>query len=653
MEAGEGNRAEGLLREVQALRTQVAELKRAAARHEETDMVSIAEREELLREVERVAHLGTWMWDLGSNRVSWSDELYRILGLEPESVPASVEGYYQALHPEDRVRAEDSLRSSVQEGVLPPFEGRLIRPDGSIRHTISWSSSIFDAEGNLCRLVGAVLDRTESLEVEAQLRRALELLEEAQRLARLGNYWHVPETGTAEWSPEFRRILGIPPGEEATAKGFFDRVVPEDVPAFAKVYETLRVKPQRGVVEGRIRRPDGEIRHIRATTEAFRAPSGLIELRGAIQDTTEEVRLREELTQAQKMEAVGRLSAGIAHDFNNLLTVISGNLELLELRTGSVNEIVDSLRALDSAKQLTSRLLAFGRKARLSLVVMRPNELVRSTLTLLRRLVGDQIQLETDLAPGLPCVEADALELERALVNLVINARDVMGEGGIVRITSAWRKDGAYGWVEIGVQDQGPGISESDRPHIFEPFFTTRRESGGTGLGLATVLGTAEQHGGTVRFETNLDGGSTFTIVLPALEGRAPEVQALSSRRPGEEGARLRVLVIDDEPKVAEVTCRMLEMQGHEVVVTTTPEDALSAWSSAGGAFDLVISDISMPKMRGPALVQRLAEGGTVPRVLFITGYSDEETDATRGYPILSKPFSAAALKRAVEDAVG
>jgi CheY-like chemotaxis protein len=377
-----------------------------------------------------------------------------------------------------------------------------------------------------------------------------------------------------------------------------------------------------------------------------------MELRGTMLDITDQVRMREELAHAQKMEAVGRLAGGIAHDFNNLLTVITANLELLADRIGPAPELDDSHRALSSAASLTRRLLAFGRKAQLSLKVVEPNELVRSMMALMHRLVGDEVQLRTELSLGLPRVHVDPLEIERALVNLVVNARDAMPEGGVVRIgTGIERADGALR-VRFWVADEGQGIDEADRAHIFEPFFTTRGDTGGTGLGLATVLGTAEQHGGTVRVEPRQGGGSIFTIVLPAVESAAePETRDAGARERASEPRALRLLVIDDEPMVADVTRRMLKSRGHSVWVATTPGEVLSLWAERGASIDLVICDVAMAQLRGPELIARLSETGVPPRVLFITGYSEEAVHSELQHPVLSKPFTASALLRAIGDA--
>ncbi|HEX2732523.1 MAG TPA: ATP-binding protein [Polyangiaceae bacterium] len=652
-----GAESETLLREVLELRARVSDLEGAAARHEGGFGISLAEREELLGEAERVIHLGTWVWDLQSDRVYWSDELFRIFGLAPGSIIPSTQAFAERIHPDDLARAEQVMHQAFKDGVFPLLDYRIVCVDGSVREATIYGSCVFDAQGKPRRAVGAVLDRTGSLATEADLRRTLMLLEEAQRLARLGSWRFDPQSGQTEWSLQFRRVAGLPLDTEPNVEAFLQCIHPGDRAQFIARYQQEMANPSGGELDGRLLDPSGEVRHFRLRGELARGANGAPELRGTLQDISDQVRLQEQLAHSRKMEAVGRLAAGIAHDFNNLLTVVGGNLELLSSDVGSCPELEDALRAVESASNLTRRLLAFGRKAQLSLSVVEPNQLVESTLTLMQRLVGDQVQLETELAQGLPLIRVDALEIERALVNLVVNARDVSAPGSTVKLETRASRSADGEWVEITVSDAGPGIKDADLPHIFEPFYTTR--AGGTGLGLATVLGTAEQHGGTVRVSTESRVGSRFTIVLPAAK---PETQREPASSPSASRPisirTLEILVIDDEPMVAEATRRLLASRGHRLRVATSASDALGIWAKHGAEIELVICDVVMPQMRGPELITRLAAerlerwSSTPPRVLFMSGYNEEATHAGLGKQVLAKPFTLSALEAAIEAAM-
>ncbi|MBO6934391.1 MAG: PAS domain-containing protein [Deltaproteobacteria bacterium] len=645
-----------LRREVEALRVRVADLQRAAARHQTVapEATILAAQEELLREAERIAHVGTWTWEPPTGVVTWSDEMYRILGVDPDEVTPSVEAFYARVHPEDLPRAQENKDTSLRDGVLPLTDLRLIRPDGTVRHTTTSSILLFDDDGVVRRIVGGVLDRTDALAAEAKLRRTLHQLEEAQRFAKLGSWRFDPTTGEVEWSAGLRRIFGIAADAPADVETFRGLMLPEYRDRWLLDGQEGDTALQGGELEMPLQRPDGEIRHVRIESFVVPRADGGHELRGTILDITDDVKLRQELARSQKMEAVGRLAGGIAHDFNNLLQVIGTSMHLLEKKVGARQELEDSRRALDSASGLTRRLLALGRKARLKLVRVEPNELLEGTVDLMRRLVGDEIDLELELAPDLPDISVDPVEIERAVVNLVVNARDAMPGGGVVTVRTEAATLGDSPAVALSVTDQGGGIAEEDLPRLFEPFFTTRGEVGGTGLGLATVLGTAEQHGGTVRVQSDEGRGSTFVIVLPALPARvaerreeAPAPVTTSAPR------RYRVLVVDDDPAVATVTEMLLTHLGHDAQMTTDPEEVLERWQNFGKTYDLVLCDVAMGSVRGPELVARMAEVGPPPRVLYMTGYSREAAEAKLDGAFVTKPFTVPALEAALESVMG
>lgn len=391
----------------------------------------------------------------------------------------------------------------------------------------------------------------------------------------------------------------------------------------------------------------------------------VLALEGFITDSTRQKALEEELRQAQKMDAVGRLAAGIAHDFNNLLTAMKGTaaLMLMDLRED------DPLRedalvigeAADRAGALTRQLLAFGRGGHVvKSEILDLNGVVADTSRLLRRLIPSGIELSTVLDPDLAPVRADAGQLEQVLVNLLVNARDAMPEGGTVIVETlnvqveAWPAGWATGlepgdYVMLVVHDTGTGIDEATQERIFEPFFTTTEVGAGTGLGLSIVYGIMKQCGGTVRLFSVPGTGTTVRLLFPRAdaEGRADFVVSPAVPLRGWSGT---VLLADDEPTVRRATRRMLERAGFEVIDAPNGEAALRLARAHPGRIDLLVTDVTMPLMGGAELAGHLARERPGTPVLFVSGYSQENAfprGATDGR-FLYKPFTLVALMQAV-----
>ena len=647
-----------LRREVQTLRQRVAELQRRTARHRDGDEardqagveVAVSAREELLVEAERIAHVGSWIWDVESNGVFWSDEMFRIMGYDPERDKAGVEAFFARVHPDDQARVREALAQAVDSGVPPQMDIRILLPDGSLRYLIANASMLFDDTGKLRRQVGTMLDLTQERRLNEQMRRTLELLEEAETIAQLGSWTFDTTTQRTTWSPGLYRILGLDPGTPPSADRFISIVHPDER---EKITETFRQSLEGSwtkEVEVRFMRPSGEIRQALIRTIPVKDPNGrIVEFRGTILDTTDRTALAEQLARMGRMDAVGRLAGGIAHDFNNLLTVIGANLELWAEASGTEGEIADARRAVRSARSLTDRLLTFGRKAQLTKVVVDPNELVARTVDLVRRVIGDRVRLELDLTPVTPHISVDPTLIEQALINLVINARDAMPRGGTVTLRTRVLATGVgKNLVEIEVADDGPGMEPSVKERIFEPFFTTKGEFG-TGLGLPTVLGTVEQHGGHVEVDSEKGKGSRFRLRLPAEPLAVKEPLGQEARQPEIREIGREILVIEDEPLVAAVIARSLERKGHVVILAHLPADAIRLWDEHSD-IELVICDVSMGEMRGPELVRILRKSGRKVRVLYVTGYSQEDMGDILGEPMLSKPFSPSELIRAVSN---
>ncbi len=383
-------------------------------------------------------------------------------------------------------------------------------------------------------------------------------------------------------------------------------------------------------------------------------------------DVTERRHLEEQFRQAQKMEAVGRLAGGIAHDFNNLLTIIRGHsdLAMMELQEGS--PIHDSLsevqKAADRASGLTGQLLAFSRQQVLAPRVISLNTVVIGMEKMLHRLIGEDVELVSRLAPDLKTVKADPGQVEQVLMNLVVNARDAMPTGGRltietgnVELTPAFADEnpgarpGSY--VLLAVADTGCGVDEATRERVFEPFFTTKEMGKGTGLGLSTVYGIVKQSEGYIAIESEVGKGSTFRIYLPQAGTKTAVAKPSSEADPSSAGSET-ILVVEDEDALRDLARRFLESSGYNVLVAGAGPEALEIMQRHSGSIHLVVCDAVLPGINGRELAVQLRAAHPESKVLFVSGYTDDALllhgIAGDGTPFLQKPFTSDALLRKV-----
>jgi signal transduction histidine kinase/CheY-like chemotaxis protein len=376
------------------------------------------------------------------------------------------------------------------------------------------------------------------------------------------------------------------------------------------------------------------------------------------QDISENVNLENQLRQAQKMEAVGQLAAGVAHDFNNLLTVIQGHASLRLSAAELPADMGDSLRqilsAADRASALTRQLLAFSRKQIMQPKPISLNELIHNIADMLRRLIGEHIDLRCDKGESLPYTYADACNLEQVIMNLAVNARDAMPNGGQLLLrTARVQTDTTFAarnpearagdFVCLSVTDTGCGMDNFTQNHIFEPFFTTKGVGKGTGMGLATVYGIVKQHNGWIEVESEVGRGTTFKIYLPVTE-KQPESMTERPDMPVLRGGPETILMVEDEPLLRELVQCVLKQHGYRVLTASSGAEALKVWNEFDGHVDLLLTDMVMPGgMTGRELADQLRPLDASLRVIFTSGYSQDFMGRSfaleEGINFLPKPY--------------
>ena len=523
-----------------------------------------------------------------------------------------------------------------------------------------------DPAGAVVGAIGVSLDITERYWTEAALRESEERYRRLFEEDLTGDCVASPDGTILTCNRAFAEMFGF----DSVAEVLGARL-PDLFPDLDLRRDFIRDLARHGKLdryEGKGRRRSGETVFLIANVVGSFAPTGeLLELRAYLLDDTERRRTEEQLRQAQKMEAVGRLAGGVAHDFNNLVTAINGYSDLLLGRLGPEApgrlELGEIRRAGDRAAALTRQLLAFSRSQVMQPTVLDLNEVVAGTEDMLRRLLGEDVRLVTRLAPEPVGAKADRGQLDQVILNLAVNARDAMPRGGeLVLETAGMELDQAMArqgvtvepgsYARLSVTDTGEGMDPEVLARAFEPFFTTKEPGKGTGLGLSTAYGIVKQSGGYLFASSERDVGSTFEIYLPRVpiaDGPVATVEALHNGHCQGE----TILVVEDEDSVRSLIGQILELEGYAVVQAASGREALEV-CLRGGRFDLVISDVVMPDMRGPELGERISRLLPDTRLLYISGYPGQAIAYRGELPVgtafLQKPFSQESLSQKIRE---
>ena len=560
-----------------------------------------------------------------------------------------------------------------QSGVVERHVVELKHVDGTTFWAIDTAAVVRGPHGEVLHYEGCLVDITNLRDAERRLqaseRRFRALIDRSVDGISLSG-----RDGVIHYSsPAIHRILGWTP-EECVGRPFAELIHPDDLErANTTMRDVIGTPASAETVEVRVRHADGNWRWIEATaTNLLDDPAVgclVVNYRDVTERKNAAAALKESearFIQAQRMEAVGRLAGGVAHDFNNLLTVIVSATEMVHARLPANDDdramLGEVLQASASATGLTRQLLAFSRRQLVEPVVLDINDLVSATARLLRRLIGEDIQLDTRLDSDVGCVCADRAQLEQVLANLAVNARDAMPRGGVLSISSSRATlDAAYAasrddvspgeYVMLTVSDTGGGMSQEVIDHAFEPFFTTKESGQGTGLGLATCHGIVRQAGGHFTVNSERGVGTTFRIYLPHVAGG---LLTASAARETPRGGHERILVVEDHAAVRRVAQRMLTAAGYDVTVARSAEIALEVLETPGQRVDLLFTDVVLPGMGGRELAE--AARLTLPglKVLYSTGYTADVTLHHRliahDVSVLQKPYTAEQLTSKIRE---
>ncbi len=632
--------------------------------------------EERFELMARATNDAVWDWDLVANRIWWNVGVRSFLGYPPDHLGTDLERWQSHIHAEDRERVTSCVRSVIDGGGRFWLdEYRYLCADGSYAGVFDRGYVIHDEHGKPVRMIGAMMDISDRKRAEESLRETNETLRTLIQASPLGIAVTDADQKLRIWNPAAEQIFGwrahevlgriipplAPPGREDAFGLLTNRVLGGEALTGAE----FRAQNQSGspidlsVSMAPLRDARGSI------CGAMAVVADMTERKAAEEQTRQ---LGEQLRQSQKMEAIGKLAGGIAHDFNNLLTAISGYAELLQARFGGSDPgyvySEEILKSSHRASQLTRQLLAFSRRQVLQPRVLDLNAVVRGVDGLLRRLIGENIELKATLGLALGSVKADQGQIEQIIMNLAVNGRDAMTRGGTLTIETrnidlddaylqAHRRARRGPHVLLSVSDTGCGMDAAVQAHLFEPFFTTKEQGKGTGLGLATVYGIVKQSEGDIWVYSEPGRGSVFKIYLPRV-GALPDAPL---RRP----TRLRmrkgtetILLAEDSEALRRLLREILGQNGYTVLVAGNGEEAVRASGEHPGPIHLLVTDMVMPLLGGRELASRLGPLRPEMKVLYMSGYTEEAIGSRGvfgpGTAFLEKPFSPDALVRKIRE---
>ncbi len=617
--------------------------------------------------------------------ITFVNDSVRKYGYSPESLIGK--NVMELVHPDDRTRVECQMKerrtgsrrttalevrlfSKTKEDI--PFEivGQPIDMDNIfLLESEGLYTSKENGEKKFIGSQGIARDITKRKQTEESLKTSEQRFSLLVKRSPLGVIEWDLDFKVVRWNKAAERIFGFT-AEEAVGHHAAELIVPESAREIVdNIWKSLLEDKGGQRSTNKNIRKTGEIITCEWNNTALIANDGrILGVASIVEDITEKLRLEEQLSQTRKMEAIGNLAGGVAHDFNNLLTAITGHAELalmtLKKDEPLYRDISEIIKTADRAADLTRRLLAFSRKQIISPKVLNLNASLLNMDKLLRRTIGEHIELKSIPRQNLGNIKADPSQVEQIVVNLAVNARDAMPGGGMLTIETAnvelddnllgnypEMKKGAY--VLLSVSDNGTGMDDETQSRIFEPFYTTKMEGKGTGLGLATVYGIVKQNHGLILVDSKLDVGSTFKIYFPRIDEEVDTAKLDEKSQDKLEGTE-SILVVEDNDLVRTSAVRTLERFGYKVTSAQSGPDALEILSNYDGNFDLMLTDIVMPVMSGTELVEKMEQAGYRIKFLYMSGYTEDAIVhhgvLKPGIPYIQKPFKPVRLLAMIRD---
>jgi len=630
----------------------------------------LRKNQEDLRKAQHIAKLGNWHLNIKSNQLVWSDELYRMYGFDPTLPPPLYTDLIKLFTPESWEKLSTAMQQTKDAGIPYDLELETLRIDGS--HGWMWAHGMaeVDATNEIIGLRGVAQDITDRKQSEEALRESEARFKALHNASFGGITIHDKgiilecNQGLAEISGySIDELIGMN-GLQLISEKTRGMVLQNILDGYEKPYEAIGLRKNNEEYPLRL-----EARNIPYKGKNLR----VVEFR----DITEQKRQEEEtnqleaqLRQSQKMEAVGQLAGGVAHDFNNMLGVITGYSELILEQMDSTQQFHAELEEIQKAARrsadLIRQLLTFARKQTVAPKVLDLNQTIAGMLNMLRRLIGENIDLSWMPGFGLWSINMDPSQIDQILANLCVNARDAIAGVGKLTVetknatfdkeycsTHAGSLPGEY--VRIAVSDTGSGMDKATLAHIFEPFFTTKGFGEGTGLGLATVYGAVKQNNGFINVYSEPGQGTTFTIYIPRHVETTTDMQTTASTEPVVSGDEI-VLLVEDEPTLLQMSRTMLGRLGYTVLAAGTPSEAIRLAGEYSGQIHLLATDVIMPEMNGRELSLRLLESRPEMKCLYMSGYTANiianQGVLKEGVSFIQKPFSKNELASKVREAM-